>query len=161
LKEFVFGATVYSELIVLILTGEGDSDIVWRTLERDRDGKLLKLIDIVLVRRDNHGKLAFQMSWRESEYLGDDHCRLAGAFAEAIFGVSGEHDRRVLIESGLDPLFLQDVVQAFTAEGAAYLIHVPRESLIDTRAYLEILGTLDGGLYHTTFRPQVEEVLWK
>jgi hypothetical protein len=152
---------VYSELIVMILTGEEDSDRVWRTLERGRDGKLLKLIDIVLIRRDNHGKLAFQMRWRESEYLDDDHSRLAGAFAEAIFGISGEQDLRRLVEAGLDPLFLQDVVQAFTVEGSAYLIHVPRESLIDTREYLEILGSLEGGLYHTTFRHQVEEVLWK
>jgi hypothetical protein len=152
---------VYSELIVMILTGEDDSDRVWRTLERGRDGELLKLIDVVLIRRDNHRKLAFQMRWRESDYLGDDHSRLAGAFAEAIFGISGEQDRRRLVEAGLDPLFLQDVVQAFTAEGSAYLIHVARESLIDTRGYLEILGSLEGDLYHTTFRHKLEEVLWK
>ena len=152
---------MYSELIVVILTGEGDSDRVWRTLEKGYNGELLKLIDMVLIRRDNHGKLAFQMRWRESDHLGDDHSRLAGAFAEAIFGISSAEGRHRLAEAGLDPLFIQDVVQALKAEGSAYLIHVPRESLIDTRRHLEILGTLNGDLYHTTFRHQVEEVLWK
>lgn len=150
---------MYSELIVLILTGEGDSDIVWRTLERSHNGELLMLIDMVLIHRDNHGKLAFQMRWKESDHIDVDHSRLAGAFAEAIFGNSRAEDRRRLAEAGLDPLFLQDVVQALKPEGAAYLIHVPSESQIDTRRHLEILGSLQGGLYHTTFRPQVEEAL--
>jgi uncharacterized membrane protein len=145
----------------MILTGEDDSERVWRTLERDRDGELLKLIDIVHIHRDNHGKVAFQMRWKESEHINGDHSRLAGSFAEAIFGISGEKYRRPLAEAGLDPLFIQDVVQALKPEGSAYLIHISRESLIDTRRHLEILGSLEGDLYHTTFRHQVEEVLWK
>ena len=35
------------------------------------------------------------------------------------------------------------------------------ESQIDTGRYLQILGQLEGDLYHTTFRPRIEEVLMK
>ncbi len=58
-------------------------------------------------------------------------------------------------------LSLQEVVQALKPGNSAYLIYVPRESLIDTRRYLEILGQLQGELYHTTFRSEIEEVLLK
>jgi uncharacterized membrane protein len=145
----------------MVFTGKEDLDKAWRTLERGRDGELLKLSDIVLIRRDTTGKVSFQMRWKESNHLYDNHSRLAGAFAEAIFGTARTEGRRRLAETGIDPLFLEDVVQAFTTEGAAYLIHVPRESLIDTRSLIEILEGLQGDLYHTTFRPQVEEALLK
>jgi hypothetical protein len=56
---------------------------------------------------------------------------------------------------------LQEVVQALKPGSSAYLIYVPRESLIDTRRYLEILGRQQGDLYHTTFPAQVEEALLK
>ena len=152
---------MYSELIVMVSTGQEDSDKVLRTLERSHGGKLLTLSDIVLIRRDNQGKTAFQMRWKEADHLYDNHSRLAGAFAEAIFGISSTESRSQLGEAGLDTFFLQEVVQALKPGNSAYLIHVPRESLIDTRRYLEILEALPGNLYHTTFRPQTEEALLK
>jgi uncharacterized membrane protein len=152
---------VYSELIVVVIPRKESLDKAWRTLERSHGGQLFELIDIVLIRRDNQGKAAFQMRWQESDHSYNNHSRLAGAFAEAIFGNSSAEGRRQLAEAGLDPLFLQDVVQALKPDSSAYLIYVPRESLIDTRRYLEVLGRLRGDLYHTTFRPQVEEALLK
>ncbi len=152
---------MYSELIVLVFAGKEDLDKVWRTLERSHGGELFRLIDIVLIRRDNQGKTAFQIRWKESDHLDNHHSRLAGAFAEAIFGISSAEGRRQLGEAGLDLFFLQEVIQALKPGSSAYLIYVPRESLIDTRRYLEILGWLQGDLYHTTFRPQVEEALLK
>jgi len=56
---------------------------------------------------------------------------------------------------------LRHVIQALKPDGLAYLIHVTSESLIDSRRFLEILGEQQGNLYHTTFQPQVEEVLLK
>jgi uncharacterized membrane protein len=152
---------VYSELIVVISTGQEDPDKVLRTLESRHGGELLALSDIVLLRRDKQGKVAFQMRWKEFDHSGDSHNRLAGAFAEAIFGFSRAEGCRRLSEAGMDPLFLQEVVQALKPGGTAYLIYVHRESLIDTRRYVEILEAVPGNLYHTTFSPQIEEVLLK
>jgi uncharacterized membrane protein len=152
---------VFSELIVMVLTGKEDLDSAWQNLERSQGGKLFRLIDVILVQRDRLGKSTFHMRRKESDRLNNSHNRLAGDFAEAIFGISRAEGRRHLAEAGLDPLFLQDVVQALKPDSSAYLIYVPRESLIDTRRYLEILEGLQGDLYHTTFRPQVEEALLK
>jgi len=151
---------VYSELIVVISTGQEDPDKVLRTLESRHGGELLALSDIVLLRRDKQGKSAFQMRWQEANQLTDPH-RLAGAFAEAIFGISRVEGHRRLIDAGMDPLFLKEVAEAFQPGGMAYLIYVPDESLIDTQRYLKILEALRGDLYHTTFRPQTEEALLK
>jgi uncharacterized membrane protein len=117
--------------------------------------------DVVLIRRDSQGKSAFQMRWQKADYLSERQRRLAGAFAEAIFGISREEGHRRLIDAGMDPLFLKEVAETFQPGGMAYLIYVPDESLIDTQGYLEILEALRGDLYHTTFRSQTEEALLK
>jgi uncharacterized membrane protein len=78
-----------------------------------------------------------------------------------MFGISREEGQRRLIDAGVDPFFLKEVVEAFQPGSSAYLIYVPRESLIDTQRYLDILEVLPGNLYHTTFRPQTEEALLK
>jgi uncharacterized membrane protein len=152
---------MYSELIIVVSSWQEDADKVWRTLESRYGGELLAMSDVVLIRRDNQGQSAFQMRWQKADYLSERQRRLAGAFAEAIFGISREEGRRRLIDARLDPLFLMAVVEAFQPGSSAYLIYVPAGSLIDTQRYLEILEALPGDLYHTTFRPQTEEALLK
>ena len=152
---------MYSELIVVVSPGKEEPDKVLRTLESRHGGELLTMSDVVLIRRDNQGKSAFQMRWQGADYSSERHRRLAAAFAEAIFGISREEGRRRLIETGVDPLFLQEVIKAFQPGSSAYLIYVPEGSLIDTHRYLEILEALPGKLYHTTFRPRTEEALLK
>jgi uncharacterized membrane protein len=158
-KLFVNGEAMYSELIVLISSGKEDSYKVWRDLERSQGGKLFDLIDIVLISRDKKGQVAFQMRLKQSEQSNDQHSRLAGDFAASIFGASAAENHPQLVERGLDPLFLQEVDQALEPGFQAFMIYVPQESQIDTRRYLEVLGRLQGDLYHTTFPVQVEEVL--
>jgi uncharacterized membrane protein len=152
---------MYSELIIVVSTGQEDADIVWRTLESRQGGELLTMSDVVLIDRDSQGKTTFQMRWRASDHLDNHHGRLAGVFAESIFGFSRVEGLRRLAEAGVDTLFLQEVVEALQPGCSAYLIYVPGESLIDTRRYLEILEALPGNLYHTTFRSQTEEALLK
>ena len=152
---------MYSQLIVMVLARKEDPDKVWRILERSHGGQLFKLIDVVLVHRDSAGIASFQMYWQEYVSLINHHSRLASLFAEAIFGISKVEGHLRLAEAGLDPQFLQDVVQALKPDSSAYVIHVPRESQIDAGRYVEILGRLNGDLYHTTFRQQVEEALLK
>jgi len=152
---------MFSELIIMVSTGQEDTDKVWRTLESRQGGELLTMSDVVLIRRDKQGKSAFQMRWQEADYSSDQHHRLAGGFAEAIFGISREEGHRGLVEAGLDPLFLREVIEAFQRGGSAYLIYVPEGSLIDTHRYHEILEAFPGDLYHTTFRPRTEEALLK
>jgi len=150
---------VVSELIVMIITGSEDSDKTWRTLERSHGGQLFKLVDIVLIRRDNQGMTSFKMNWKKDDHYLDSSNRMAGAFAEAIFGISRTEGRRQLSEAGMDRLFLEEVVQALEPDSSAFLIYIPKESLIDTRTYLDVLEGITGDVYHTTFKPQVEEVL--
>jgi uncharacterized membrane protein len=152
---------MYSELIIVVNTGKEDSDKVLRTLESRQGGELLVMSDVVLVQRDNQGKSAFQMRWQKADYSSERGRRLAGAFAEAIFGISREKGHRRLIDAGVDPLFLKEVTEAYRPGSTAYLIYVPYESLIDTQRYLKILEAIPGDLYHTTFRPQSEEALMK
>jgi uncharacterized membrane protein len=152
---------VFSEIIVLIMAEKEDLDKVWRTFQRNHGGQLFSLVDIVLIQRDGRGKAAFQMLWRDSEYLTYEGQRLAGPLAESIFGASKAEGHRNLTEAGLDPLFMETVDETLTADRSAYLIYVPRESQIDTRRYLEPLESIPGELHHTTFRPQVEEALLK
>jgi hypothetical protein len=132
----------------------------WWALARS-GGQLFKLIDMVLIRRDKSGKVSFEIRWQESERLIENHKRLAGDFAEAIFGHTSQNGHRRLIEAGLDPFFLQDVTQALQPNGSAYLFFIPAESRLDTKRYIESLDPLQGNLFHTTFPIQVEEVLSK
>lgn len=152
---------MYSELIVIFDTGQKEMDLPWRTLERSHGGQLFRLIDMVLIRRDKSGQVSFQMRWQESDRLINHHMRLGGDFAEAIFGRSSVNGHRRLVEAGLDPFFLQDVVQALQPNRSAYLFYVPGGSPIDVQRYIESLERLQGDLYHTTFRQQVEEALLK
>lgn len=152
---------MYSELFVKVITGKEDSDKVWRTLERSHGGELLELIDVVSIGRDDQGRAAFQMRWKASDQSINHQYRLAAPFAEALFGSSSADLRLRLTEAGLDSFFLQEVAKALKPGRKVYLIHVSRESQIDTRRYVEILGRLEGDLYHTTFQPQVEEVILK
>jgi uncharacterized membrane protein len=152
---------MYSELIIVVSTGQEDTDKVLRTLESRQGSDLLTLSDLALIRRDSQGRSTFQMRWRASDHLNNHQGRLAGVFAESIFGSSRAEGLRRLAEAGMDTLFLREVVEEFQPGCSAYLIYVPRESLIDTRRYLEILEALPGNPYHTTFRPQTEEALFK
>ena len=152
---------MYSELIVMILAGKEDLENARQALEKGPGGQLFKLIDMVLIHQDTIGIVSFQARRRDFTGVINDSQRLAGAFAKAIFGISRVEDRRHLVKAGLDPYFLKEIDQDFKLDSTAYLIHVPGESLIDTRRYLEILGQMQGTLFQTTFRSQVEEVLLK
>ena len=149
-----------SELIVMIIIGKGNSDEAWQFLEKNRGGGLFRLIDIVRIRHDTIGKISY-LRWKQSDQLINKHNRLAAAFAEVIFDISRAEDRRQLVGAGLDPFFLRKVIQTLIPDSLAYLLHVPRESLIDSRRFLEILEAQEGDIYHTTFQSQVEEVLLK
>ena len=46
---------MYSELIIVVSTGQEDTDKVWRTLESRQGGELLTMSDVVLIRRDSQG----------------------------------------------------------------------------------------------------------
>jgi uncharacterized membrane protein len=150
---------MYSELIVMVRSGKEDIDEARHFIEVNHGGELFGLIDMVLIDRDTTGKITYQMRWKEGDYPFNSHGRLASTFAEVIFDNSRAEERRQLVEAGLDPFFLRKVSEAFKPDSLAYLIHIPRESLLDSRRFLEILEAQQGDLYHTTFRSQVEEVL--
>jgi uncharacterized membrane protein len=103
--------------------------------------------------------VSFEMRYHESDRLINHDKRLAGDFAEAIFGQSSQDGHRRLTEAGIDPIFLQDVVQALQPNKSAFLVYIPAESRIDTQRYIKSLEPLQGDLYHTTFNSQVEEAL--
>ena len=150
-----------SELIVMVFTGKEDFDDPWQILERSQGGKLFRLIDVILVYRDKLGESTLQLRRKESDRLNNRRASLAAAFAEAIFGNSSAEGRRQLTDTGVDSFFLQEVTQAFKPDSSAYLIYVSGESLIDAGRLIEILEGLQGDLYYTTFRPEVEEALLK
>jgi uncharacterized membrane protein len=150
-----------SELIVIIDTGPREVDEAWSALARNPGSQLFRLTDMVLIRRDKGGKVSFEIRSQESDRLIEHHKRLAGDFAEAIFGQSQQDGHWCLTEAGIDPIFLQDITKAFQPNRSAYLFYIPAESRIDTTRYIESLQPLQGDLYHTTFPAQVEEFLSK
>ena len=152
---------MYSELIVMIISGKECSDEAWQVSDIDRGGELLGLTDMVQIHRDSAGKSSYHVHTKESDLLINYRNRMAGTFAESIFDVSQGEARNQLIDAGLDPYFLRIVIQALIPDSLAYLIYVSRENLLDTRRLLEILEKQQGDIYQTTFRPQVEEVLLK
>ena len=107
-----------SELIVAIITGSEDSDKTWRTLERSHGGQLFKLVDVVLIRRDNQGMTSFKMNWKKDDHFRDSSNRMAGAFAEAIFGISRTEGRRQLSEAGVDRLPVLSTASAASPQSA-------------------------------------------
>lgn len=150
---------MYSELIVMIISGKEDWDEVKQVSSFDRGGELLGLTDMMLIHRDSAGKSSYHVHGKESDQLIINCNRIAGTFAETIFDVSQGEARNQLIDAGLDPYFLRIVIQALIPDSLAYLIYVSRENLLDTRRLIEILEKQRGDIYQTTFRPQVEEVL--
>jgi uncharacterized membrane protein len=150
---------MYSELIVIIDPGPRNMEQAWRALVGSRGSQLFRLTDVVFIRRDRSGKVSFEMRWQESDRLVEHHKRLAGDFAEAIFGQSRLDGHRCLAEAGLDPIFLREVTQALKPDRSAYLFFIPAQSRIDTKRYIKSLEPLQGDLYHTTFPIQVEETL--
>jgi uncharacterized membrane protein len=161
LKQFDCGENVYSELIVLVITGQKGIDEVGSFFEMNYGEGLFTLIDIVQIDRDTTGKNSYQMLRQESDRTPDKYCCLGAAFAEIMLDISQNKARRQLADAGLDPFFMCKVNQVLIPGSKAYLLYIPSERLVDSRSVLEILGELQGGLFHTIFRPQVEEVLLK
>ena len=145
----------------MVCSGKEDFDDSWQILERSQGGKLFRLIDVILVHRDKLGECTFQLRRKESDRFNNSRDRLAGDFAEALFGNSRAEGHRQLTDAGIDSFFLQEVTQALKPDSSAYLIYVSGESLIDAGRLIEILEGLPGDLYYTTFRPEVEEALLK
>ena len=150
-----------SELIVKVFTGKEDLDNARQILDISQGGELFRLIDVIFVYRDKLGEITLQLRRKESDRLNNSHDRLAGDFAEAIFGNSRAEGRRQLAAAGLDSFFLQEVAKALKPDSSAYLFYLSRESLIDAGRLIEILEGLQGDLYYTTFQPEVEEALLK
>lgn len=150
---------MYSELVVIMDPRPSNMDEAWQALTGNLGSQLVRLTDAVLIRRDKSGKVSFAMRYQESDRLIKHDKRLAGDFAEAIFGQPNQDGHHRLSEEGIDPIFLQDVTQALKPNGSAYLFFIPAESRIDTKQYIESLKPLGGDLYHTTFPVQVEEIL--
>ena len=150
-----------SELIAMVFTGKEDLDNTRQILDRSQGGELFRLIDVIIVYRDKLGESTLQLRRKESDRLNNSRDRLAGDFAEALFGNSRAEDHRQLTDAGVDLFFLQEVTQALKPNSSAYLIYVSGESLIDAGRLIEILEGLPGDLYYTTFRPEVEEALLK
>lgn len=152
---------MYSELFLIIDSGSKNMDEAWQALSGNLSGQLFRLTDMVLISRDKNGKVSFEMRNQESDRLINHDKRLAGDFAEAIFGQSQQDGHRRLTEAGIDPIFLQDITRAFLPNRSAYLFYIPAESRIDTKRFSMSLEPLQGDLYCTTFNSQVEEALLK
>ena len=150
---------MYNELIVLIVNEKTDLDEAWHCLVAKQGGGLIRAADMALIGRDIVGKVSYKVSWEEAGYALKDHDHLAGTFAVVLFDDTRAEDRRRLAEAGMDSYFLRKMGEVLSPNSLAYVVYIPKESLIDSRRFLEILGEQQGELYHTTFRPQVEEVL--
>ena len=133
----------------------------WQALTGNLVGQLFRLTDLVLINRDKNGKVSFEIRSQESDRLIKQDKRLAGDFAEAIFGQSNHDGHSRLTEAGMDPIFLQDMTQAFQPDRSAYLFYLPAESRIDTQRFIKSLEPLQGVLYHTTLSPRVVEAMSK
>lgn len=152
---------MYSELVLIIDSYPKNMDEAWQALTGNLVGQLFRLTGMVLIRREKSGKVSFEIRYQESDRLINDDKRLAGDFAEAIFGQSHQDGHRRLTEAGMDPIFLQDITQAFQPNRSAYLFYIPAESRIDPEMFINSLESLQGDLYRTTFNSRVEEALLK
>ena len=121
----------------------------------------IRLADIVFIYYNDTEEFSYQARLKEQKTLNTSPKCMACIFAEALFDDSRAEDRHALVEAGLAPSFIQNVTQTFQPGRFAYLIHVSRESLIDSRYFLELLRRQQGIIYHTTFHHKVEDLLRK
>ena len=152
---------MYSELVVIMDPRPSNLDEAWQALTGNLGSQLVRLTDMVLIRRDKSGKVSFEIRNQEIEHLINYDKRLAGDFAEALFGQSQQDGHWCLTEAGIDPIFVQDITKAFQPNRSAHLFYIPAESRIDTERFVESLEPLQGDLYRTTFDPRVEKALLK
>lgn len=150
---------MYSELIVIIMTGEDELSTRCREIAKSDNGRLFQSSDMALIHRDVTGNVSIETPVNDLVDRSHCGCNLACAFVEAIFGGAGEESHPRLVDAGLDRRFLEDVDHALQKGYSACLIYVPEESLVDTRHYLVILEQLEGILFHTIFHSRVEEAL--
>jgi len=150
---------MYSELIVMILDNQESWDDAWQFVEAENNVQKFRLIDIALIYQDSGGNVMHQARFKENSHLNDSSKCMACLFAEVLFEESRIVERQQLVEAGLDPFFLQNTSESFQPNSLVYLMHISRESLIDSRPILDILREQQGNLNHTTFRPEVEAVL--
>jgi len=149
------------ELICMIFSGEGGAGEAWSALEENHEGRLFRLVNIVLISRDWAGEVALRPQGKVPVVPGDQDCQLTLFVAEALFDKSAEGYIYQLSEAGLDKTFLQNVAQAVETDTSALLIYIAGDSLIDTRTYLASLSTLQGTVHHTTFPSAVKDSIWE
>lgn len=150
---------MYSELIVLLLSGKEEIDEAKQFFDTNPGEGVLGLIDVVRIEWNPAFQISYQALWNGADRTVDKHGRLAMLFAKTLFDASRKEDRQRLARAGVDSFFMRKIAQAFMPQSAAYLFYISNECLIDSRSVLEILGGLQGKLFHTIFRPRVEEVL--
>lgn len=152
---------MYSELVLIIGSSPKTMGEAWKALTGNVVGQLFRLTDMVLIHRNKSGNVSFEIRYQESDRLINDDKRLAGDFAEAIFGQSHQDGHRRLTGAGMDPIFLRDITQVLQPNRLAYLFYLPAESRIDPEMFIKSLESLQGDLYRTTFDSRVEEALLK
>ena len=150
---------MYDELIFVSFSEESGASETWIAIEEIHEGRLFRLVDILLIIRDKTGSVTFQPQWKEFSASGDQDHRIPLFMAESLFGASAQLGIQQLSEAGLDKTFLQDVAQALKSGTSALLVYVPGDSLIDARTYLGYLSKLQGKPYHTTFPSAVKETI--
>lgn len=148
-----------SELIVMTFSHQSRAVQTRDALEAMRHRHYFGLDHAVLVIMGGEGQAAVDQQRKLPARPCSPGSCLSLLFAGAIFGRAAEKGPSDMIDMGLDAQFLKRVTSALASGGSALLIHVPHDSLVDTRRLLNTLELFRGTVHHTSFPVGLEETL--
>lgn len=148
-----------NDLIVMTFSRPENAYQAWQALIVMRSNRTFVPESGRLVERDSNGRTVVQQHKVLSYPQNGTQSKVLELFIDAIFGNVIEERLSQLTDSGLDEVFLRDVVKALQPESSALLFYIPRDFLVDTRLLLSSLELLRGTLYHTSFPDEVEAAI--
>ena len=150
---------MYNDLIMMTFSRQEEAYLAWSGLDMMRDWQMMGVDKAAAIKRDISGRTTFHQSWEIGVYPNPKETQILRNLADAIFNDVNPQGQATLIDAGLDPGFLKNVVSALGPDSSALLFYVPRESLIDTERLLDSLTKMRGTVHHTTFTTAVSDAI--
>ena len=148
-----------NDLIIMTFMRQEEALLAWMGLDMMRDRHAMGVDKATAVIKDKAGRTIIHQSWELGTCSQNEQSQLLCQLAEIIFGSGTQESQVLLIEAGLDHVFLKNVTTALGPDSSALLFYNQKNSLTDTNHLLDILMQMRGTLHHTTFTTAVTETI--
>ncbi len=148
-----------NDLIVMMFDKQVGASTAREALEITHNNRFPGEVNPVLVTRDKDGKVDVHIQRQLPNHLEEPCSQMPVVLADLIFGKPPEDGLQVLVDAGLDEMFVMMVASALSPGTSMIFYYIHQDSLVDTLQVLEALDQFKGTLTHTTVPPPVEAAI--